>query len=71
MYKDEIKKKYLVEKIEVKTFYIIISSLGVLQRQTYNDFLRLLRIKGPGKRQLAKNWVRRLIMQACRGSFEL
>jgi hypothetical protein len=55
----------------VKTFYIIIASLGVLQRQTYNDFIRLLRIKGPGKRQLAKNWVRRLIMQACRGSFEL
>jgi hypothetical protein len=55
MYKDEIKKKYLVERVEVKTFYIIISSLGVLQKQTYNDFLRLLRIKGPGKRQLAKN----------------
>jgi hypothetical protein len=43
----------------------------VLQAQTYNDFVKLLRVKCPGKRQLAKNWVRRMIMQACRGSFEL
>jgi hypothetical protein len=71
MYKAEIKKKYQVERIDVKTFYIIIASLGVLQRQTYNDFIRLLRIKGPGKRQLETNWVRRMIMQACRGSFDL
>jgi hypothetical protein len=71
MYKEEIKKKYQVDPKEVKTFYMIISSLGVLQAQTYNDFIRLLRIKGPGKRQFAKNWVRRMIMQACRGSFEL
>jgi hypothetical protein len=71
MYKDEIKKKYQVDRTDVKTFYMVISSLGVLQAQTYSDFIRLLRIKGPGKRQLAKNWIRRMIMQACRGSFEL
>jgi hypothetical protein len=69
MYKKEIKKKYHVDRTEVKTFYMAISSLGVLQAQTYNDFIRLLRIKCLRKRQLAKNWVRRMIMQACRGSF--
>jgi hypothetical protein len=71
MFKEEIKQKYHVEKTEVKTHYIIISSLGVLQTQTYSNFIRLLRTKGFGKRQLAKKWVRRMIMQACRGSFEL
>jgi hypothetical protein len=71
MYKDEIKKKYHVNRTEVKTFNMVISSLGVLQAQTYNDFVKLLRVKGPGKRQLAKNWVRMMIMQTCRGSFEL
>jgi hypothetical protein len=71
MYKEEIKKKYHVDRTEVKTFYMVISSLGVLQAQSYNIFIKLLRVKGPGKRQLAKNWVRRMIMQACRGSFEL
>jgi hypothetical protein len=55
MNKDEIKKKYHVDRTEGKTFYMIISSLGVLQAQTYNDFVKLLRVKGPGKRQLAKN----------------
>jgi hypothetical protein len=34
MYKDEIKKKYQVDRTEVKTFYMVISSLGVLQAQT-------------------------------------
>jgi hypothetical protein len=55
MYKEEIRKKYQVDKTEVKTLYIVISSVGVLQAQTYSDFIRLLRVKGPGKRQLAKN----------------
>jgi hypothetical protein len=49
MYKDEIKKKYQVDKTEVKTFYMAISSFGVLQIQTYSDFIRLLRIKGSGR----------------------
>jgi hypothetical protein len=30
MSEDEIKRKFHVEKIEIKTYYIIISSLGVL-----------------------------------------
>jgi hypothetical protein len=70
---EEIKQKYYIDKTEVKTYYIIISMLGVLQTQTYSDFIKLLRIKGPGKRQLAKNWVRRMIFQACRGhlNFEI
>jgi hypothetical protein len=55
MYKKEIKKNYRVEKIEVKTYYIIISDLGVLQAQTYSDFSRLLRNKDSRKRQLLKN----------------
>jgi hypothetical protein len=33
IYKEEIKKKYHVDRTEVKTFYMIISSLGVLQAQ--------------------------------------
>jgi predicted transcriptional regulator len=41
-------KKYRVEKIEMKTYYIVISSLDVLQNQTYSDFLKLLRINGLG-----------------------
>jgi hypothetical protein len=71
MYKDEIKKNYPIDRTKVKTFYMVISSLDVLQAQTYNDFVKLLRVKGPGKRQLAKNWVRRMIMQTRRGSLEL
>jgi CRISPR/Cas system type I-B associated protein Csh2 (Cas7 group RAMP superfamily) len=50
MYKEEIKQKYHLEKIDVKTYYIVISSLGVLQTQTYRDFNKLLRIKDPDKR---------------------
>jgi hypothetical protein len=64
MYIDEIKKKFHVDRTEVKTFYMVISSLGMLQAQTYNDFVKFLRVKGPGKRQLSKNWVRRMIIQA-------
>jgi hypothetical protein len=60
-----------MDKTQVKTYYIIISSLDVLQTQTYSDFIKLLRIKGPEKRQLAENLVRRMILQACIGSFEL
>jgi hypothetical protein len=70
MYKEEIKQKYHVDKTEVKIHSIIISTLGILQTQTYSDFIRLIRIKDSGKRQLAKNWVKRMILQACRGSFE-
>jgi hypothetical protein len=47
MYKEEIKTKYHVDRTEVKTFYMIISSLDVLQAQTYNDFIKLLRVNGP------------------------
>jgi hypothetical protein len=43
----------------------------VLQNQIYGDFSKLIRINGQDKRQLVKNWVRRMIMQAFRGSFEL
>jgi hypothetical protein len=66
-----MEKIFKIFWIEVNTYYIIISSLGILQNQTYSDFLKLLRIKGSGKRQLVKKSVRRMIMQACRGSFEL
>jgi hypothetical protein len=66
-----MEKIFKIFWIEVKTYYIIISSLGILQNQTYSDFSKLLRIKGSEKRQLVKKSVRRMIMQACRGSFEL
>jgi hypothetical protein len=33
--------------------------------------LKFLRINGPDKRQIVKNYVRRMIKQACIGSFEL
>jgi hypothetical protein len=65
MYKEEIKQKCHVDKTEVKNYYIIISSLSVLQTQTVSDFIKLLKIKGPEKRQLAKNWIRRRILQVC------
>jgi hypothetical protein len=39
MYKEEIQQKYHLEKTEVKTYYIVILSLSVLQTQTYNDFI--------------------------------
>jgi hypothetical protein len=70
-YSDEIKNKYNVTKIEVKTHYIVISSLGVLQKDTFSDFIKLVNYRGTGKRQIAKNWARRMVMQACRGSFEM
>jgi hypothetical protein len=37
-----------------KTYYIVISSLGVLQGQINSDFNKLLRVKGPRKRQIVK-----------------
>jgi hypothetical protein len=70
-YDEEIKRKFYAEEIEVKIFYIVISSFGVLQREIYKDFTDLLIIEGFNKRQMAKNFIRRIIMQTCRESFEI
>jgi hypothetical protein len=49
---EEMKPKFRVPKIEVKTFYIVISSMGDA-RKNIGNFIRRLRINGLRKRQLA------------------
>jgi hypothetical protein len=56
MYEEESKQKYRVDKIEVKTYCMLISSLGILHRDTVSDFINLFKIIGPGKDRLQKIW---------------
>jgi hypothetical protein len=45
-YKEEIKQNYKVDDIKVETFYIIISSLGLMPQKSETDLFKLLRWKG-------------------------
>jgi hypothetical protein len=46
---DEIKAKFKVDEIEIRTLYIVVSSLGVVPREKMNDFRKLK--SGAGKQQ--------------------
>jgi hypothetical protein len=50
-----MKKEFKIEKIEVETF---------------RQFTKLINVEGKGKKQIARNWIRRMILQERRESFE-
>jgi hypothetical protein len=49
MHKDEIKQKFHVDKFEINPYCIVVSSLDMLQKEAYSDFIRLLRLNEPEK----------------------
>jgi hypothetical protein len=54
MYDKEIKQKFYIDKIEVKSHFIVISSLGMQQKDIYKDFMNVVNLKGKRSRQKAK-----------------
>jgi hypothetical protein len=68
--KDDIAIKYKVTKNEVDCNYIIISNLGMVPKATEVDLCRLLRNDDKEKVRYAPMWLKRMINQIIRGSFE-
>jgi hypothetical protein len=42
-HQDAIKRIYEVEDIQIRTLYIIVSSLGVVPKETVSDFKKMLK----------------------------
>jgi hypothetical protein len=55
----------------MEDFYIVVSSLGILPQETETDFGNLLHLASQGKRKTLKLWMKRVINQAIRGSFDI
>jgi hypothetical protein len=68
--KDDIAIKYKVIKIEVDCSYIVISNLGMVPKETEGDLCRLLKNDEKEKLRYARMWLKRMINQVIRGSFE-
>jgi hypothetical protein len=68
--KDEIAIKYKVSKIEVESSFIIISNLGMVPKSTEVDLCRLLKNEEKDKLRYARMWLKRMVNQVIRGSFE-
>jgi hypothetical protein len=68
--KEEIAIKYKASKISVECHYIIISNLGMVPKRTETDLCRLLKDEGKDKPRYARMWLKRMVNQVLRGSFE-
>jgi hypothetical protein len=62
--------KYRVSSIDVDCNYIIILNLGIVPKKTENDLCRLLRNDEKEKLRYTRMWLKRMINQVIRGSFE-
>jgi Zn-dependent peptidase ImmA (M78 family) len=68
--KEEIAIKYKASKIMVDCHYIIISNLGMVPKSTETDLCRLLKDEGKDTARYARMWLKRMVNQVLRGSFE-
>jgi hypothetical protein len=62
-----------VNDIRVETHFVVISSLGVVTKDTERQFRNLLNLRSKNvlNRGIVKGWIKRLIIQAIRGSYEV
>jgi hypothetical protein len=70
-HEEEIKAKFKVEEIGVRTLYIVVSSLGVIPKETTTDFRKLMNGAGKATRTLIKLYLRRMSLAAVKGSFQI
>jgi hypothetical protein len=68
--KEEIGIKYKATRITVECHYIIISNLGMVPKTTETDLCRLLKGEEKDKPRYARMWLKRMVNQVLRGSFE-
>jgi hypothetical protein len=68
--KEDIGIKYKATKISVDCHYIIISNLGMVSKATETDMCRLLKGEENDKPRYARMWLKRMVNQVLRGSFE-
>jgi hypothetical protein len=70
-HQDEIKAKFKVDEIDVRTLYIVVSSLGVVPKETAKDFRKLMNGAGKATKTLMKLYLRRMSLAAIKGSFQI
>jgi hypothetical protein len=70
-YQDEIKAKFKVDEIDFRTLYIVVSSLGVVPKETAKDFRKLMNGAGKATKTIMKFYLRRMSLAAIKGSFQI
>jgi hypothetical protein len=68
--KEEIMLKYKVSDVGVKCNYVIISNLGIVPEATEADVCAIISSNNKEKGRYRRMWLKRMINQAIRGSFE-
>jgi hypothetical protein len=67
---EEIKIKHKVSKINVSCKYTIISNLGIVPDVMENVICSLIDVSKKEKLRYGRMWLKRMVNQAIRGSFE-
>jgi hypothetical protein len=67
---EQIQIKHKVSGVRVEAKYVIISSLGILPKATEDDVCSIVSSDKKEKLRYGRIWLKRMINQAIKGSFE-